>query len=888
MYYNIDFEVCASCLAAIFFIVYTTRTRVNYSINYYFITALLLTGTSSLLDVVYVVFSDKLFLIAPQALEVLLTAYTIITNLMPISLFLFYMSLSRVIDAVEYKKKLFILISILPSLISVALILSNPISHVIYSLGNNGEYIRHFGTYILYAISFLYLVMSLLVIFILRSYFSNAIKPYFINSLFFIIFGLAIQLFFPSQLITNFITVFALGFSFFNKDYSSFDKTISLESAASLNSFVTRYIENNIPFNILFINITNFRDIFKKHGFQYSEAIFQDVASITIRLCENKSVYRMEGRQLCVVFPSTQSYDNFVKNITLRFNKPLYIKDEELFVNIHIAIASYPADIKAALDTFYVSKTITIFLESRETFPSKVQNYRDILSNSFETVEENAYKVPSVSSGPMAQNFFNSIIISNMSHEVRTPVNSIIGMAELIIRDSENVSSKNYASSIIDSASNLLKIFNNIIDLSKIRAGKITLENHTYTTFDFFKNIFRSLRNNTDQKCTRLILEINPFIPSELTGDRKKISQIIYNLIDAATISSKDNVIEFRVTTENTDIDNRINLIFSTTYKSIKAEKDSVNSFAKYYTSQGLYDDNPNIQTSIIKGMVDLMGGQLRIKSNESNQINISATLPQIIANGEPIINPKRLKVSFVLFHVKDKLTEASLVTSFSMLGIPYGICKNIENVFTSMSVSNADYLFIDYIEYEKIKDRISALNQTITIVLITDESVKEIQNNTLPVLSTPINCLNIYDMLHSINDKKNNGNITFTASDKRVLIVDDSRVNIEIMAGLLDGYLIKIDSVTNGKDAIRLLENDSRYDLIFIDHLMPLLDGLETVRVIRDLKGSYFKKVPIISITATSFENMDSIYHEAGFNDYIEKPINPEIIDDIVLKYLS
>jgi CheY-like chemotaxis protein len=156
--------------------------------------------------------------------------------------------------------------------------------------------------------------------------------------------------------------------------------------------------------------------------------------------------------------------------------------------------------------------------------------------------------------------------------------------------------------------------------------------------------------------------------------------------------------------------------------------------------------------------------------------------------------------------------------------------------------------------------------------------------------IAMPAHSISIANILNGVEElrgyNEGDSDVPFTAPDARVLVVDDIKTNLEVAEGLLAPYAMRVDSCLSGKDAVRLAQENS-YDLILMDHMMPGMDGIETTKAIRALPGAYYQKLPIVALTANAIAGMRDMFLQAGFNDYISKPIEIAKLDDLIVRWI-
>lgn len=367
-------------------------------------------------------------------------------------------------------------------------------------------------------------------------------------------------------------------------------------------------------------------------------------------------------------------------------------------------------------------------------------------------------------------NAAKSRFLATMSHEIRTPLNTILGMNAMILRDSKEKETKEYASNIAGAGRALLSLINDILDLSKIEAGKMDIVNVEYRTRDIISDLVNMIEGRISDKGLNLVLDIDENLPSVCYGDEVRIKQILINLLT--------NAAKY---TESGDITFSIRLI------SIEQGTAMIH-FSVKDTGIGIKkEDIKKLQDSFVR--VD----EVRNRNVEGTGLGLSIT-GQLLE----------------LMHTKIELES----------------------------------------EYGKGSDFYFTLKQDV-------------------VDASPIGDALYFS--HSVEKKITN---SFIAPEACVLVVDDNPMNLTVIKGLLRPYKVKVDACESGLECLKLSSN-KYYDVIFMDHMMPELDGIETLKRLRFDHNSACKDTKVVVLTANAISGSSTLYQEAGFDSYLTKPIN-------------
>ena len=380
-----------------------------------------------------------------------------------------------------------------------------------------------------------------------------------------------------------------------------------------------------------------------------------------------------------------------------------------------------------------------------------------------------------------------SHFLSTMSHDIRTPMNAILGLNEMVLRDSHEEEIIVYSESIRTAGKTLLGLINEILDFSKIEAGKMDIINVDYSFVSMLNDLVNMVQSKAEDKGLVLNLDVDRDIPMVLNGDEIRIKQVITNILSNAVKYTKEGSITFRAGFE-------------------KAEEDS----------------------GSIKLIISVRDTGIGIK-------------------------PEDMKRLFMAF---ERIEENKN--------------RNIEGTGLGMSIAQSFLNMMgSHIEVESEYGKGSVFSFKLV------QGVKD---------WTPIGDYEETFRKHVSERKKYQE--TFTAPEARLLVVDDTQVNLSVFENLLKRTKVQIDTAISGDEAI-VLYRVRHYDVIFLDHMMPDKDGIDTLKEMKEITDTPNTGTPVVCFTANAISGMREMYINAGFDDYITKPVDPFRLEAILLKYI-
>jgi len=379
-----------------------------------------------------------------------------------------------------------------------------------------------------------------------------------------------------------------------------------------------------------------------------------------------------------------------------------------------------------------------------------------------------------------------SEFLANMSHEIRTPLNAVLGMNEMILRETPDDSPiRKYAWNVKSSSENLLSIINDILDFSKIESGKMEIVETTYYLSSVLNDIFNMMRFKAQQKDLDFKIEVDESVPDVLYGDEVRIRQVIVNILNNAVKYTQKGSVTFKVTWQRM-ADGSAMMQFSSIDTGIGIkEEDLPKLFSKFQRldlKKNRTVEGTGLGLSITIKLVKMMSGELKVASEYGKGSTFTILLPQKVE------------------------------------------------------------------QYEAIGD--------------------------------------FRERAEAFIQQQKNYHESFIAPDAEILVVDDSEMNLFVVENLLKKTKIQITRSMSGADCLeKIVEN--HYDVIFLDHMMPEMDGIETLERAKVLPDSQCKDTPIIALTANAISGVREMFISKGFTDYLSKPVDSKELERMLQKYL-
>jgi len=490
-----------------------------------------------------------------------------------------------------------------------------------------------------------------------------------------------------------------------------------------------------------------------------TDTVLNSLGDAMITLGENKEILMVndKAKQL---FPMLE----FAQNIESVERFPLHVPEEDGEEKFELGGKYYEGHLRVIKDYEQVIRGYTILIVD--------------VTDTYERIEE----LKEMRKKAEEANLSKSNFLANMSHEIRTPMNAVVGMSELIIEECRGQKIYDYACDIKTAALNLLSIINDILDLSKVEAGKMELVEDEYFVQELVQDTINLVQVVAEQKDLEVKVEVDKNIPCKLYGDVGRIRQILINLLNNSIKFTKEGFVRLAVTGQYGEDDNyRLKCTVQDTGIGIKEEDLTLifESFRQLDMNRNRKNEGTGLGLAITKQLVSLMDGDIRVESEYGKGTTFTIQISQRVADQRTI-------------------AENSMVKA-------------------------------------------------------------------------------------SVEDKKEQ---PFIGEEYKVLVVDDNAINRKLAVAMLRVYGFQIDEADSGKVAIDKVKSQ-RYDIVFMDHMMPEMDGMEATKIIREECGETADGTIIVALTANAIQGAKEMYLENGFDAFLSKPFDRAQMNELLKHWI-
>ena len=518
---------------------------------------------------------------------------------------------------------------------------------------------------------------------------------------------------------------------------------------------------------------------------------------------------------------------------------------------------------------FHIGTVLAMYLFSRISVNARIaENVR--LQEWMKTVNENDHDTED--------------FLSNISHELRTPVNVISGMTTLLRKNDD----REELVSIQEAGIRLAHQIEDIQDYTEIKRGELVLDEENYMCISLINDVVTNYRSMYKDSNLELIIDLAPQTPTMLRGDIQKLHKLFRHLLGNAIKFTRRGGVLVKVFTVEQEYGCNLTIEIADTGIGMTRAQMA-------HLSNGMYQANKKRNRStggigiglpIVYGFVRKMGGFVRINSERGKGTVVRVSIPQTIVDPAPCLEIKKEIKEGVVFYIKAAKYKVPEVREFyrSMaVDFAMGLKTKLYSVDDPVELerianeSGISYIFTGNEEYEADKDILDKLSSEGHRVVVSANAGSRTKfGDGIVVLPKPLYGFPVVRMINGESDGLHGDALDekpkFTGVS--ALIVDDEPMNLVVATGLFREYKMFTDTVESGKEAIKKYEA-GEYDVIFMDHMMPEMDGVEAMKGIRNVADEMGRSPIIIALTANALSGAREMFMREGFDGFLAKPIN-------------
>lgn len=473
-------------------------------------------------------------------------------------------------------------------------------------------------------------------------------------------------------------------------------------------------------------------------------------------------------------------------------------------------------------------------------------------------------------------------------------MNAIKGLSELLMLSRLDSSQKNYVSNIVSSSNSLLKIINNILDFSKIDAGRVDIVNAPYRLADAITEQAGLANVSAKEKGLLFLIDIDPMLPSSLKGDDLHLKQVLGNVLSNAVKYTREGRVLLSV--EGVRSGGSVRLVFTVADTGLGIREEEIGALFEAFMRADLRKNRSILGTglglAITKKLLQSMGGDIEVESEYGKGSTFRFWVTQEIVDNSPtaVVNDPSLNV--LLFEEGARGNYVARI--LERLGVRFSLCASSNALPRMLADGYTHCIYFEDASRNIIERNRNKVPPKTTLIAIRDiRFAMEDDDGTQCIAYEPLAVTNLAEALN--RSAGASGAVFFTTESKQVdrvqtedvsaLLVDDNDINLLVGEEVLASFGIKVKSVSSGYDALAEC-GSQKFDIIFMDHMMPIMDGVETTRRIKAQKGPNVD-TPIVALTANVVNDMREAMLKQGLDDFIGKPIEVDDLNRVLATWL-
>ncbi|MBO4391091.1 MAG: response regulator [Lachnospiraceae bacterium] len=517
---------------------------------------------------------------------------------------------------------------------------------------------------------------------------------------------------------------------------------------------------------------------------------------------------------------------------------------------------------------------------------------RMIISKWTDVINESQKEIEDLKESTRRLNDF----LANVSHEIRTPVNAVIGLTGVCIEKETNEEIKNDMSAVRSAGRKVAEQIGDILDYSELDRGRLVLNNEDYMISSLIHDLVTELREYRKEG-VELVINISPDIPAVMNTDVAKLKKIIRSLVSNGLKYTKEGGVYLRVDAEKHAYG--VNLRIEVTDTGIGMTPEQLeNAYETFYqadSSRSRSSSGLGLGLGIVAGFVEMLGGFMTIRSKVDVGTTVKVSIPQRVVDGSgcmSLADPGSLSVGAYLHFdkysnpmVREYYNEA-VVNIVKGLGIHMNRVDNIGSLRTLVDKVDLTHLFVAEEEYDSDPDFIESLTRRMIVTVVSNPDTKFPAGSRVKVMEKPFYCFPVVSTLNSKFRGDSESDLHMVVRDVHALVVDDEPMNLVVAKSIFNRYGMKVSTANSGMESVEMCRKE-KYDIIFMDHMMSGMDGVEALKKIRSDVTGLDHDVPVVALTANAMSSAKKMFADEGFDGFVSKPIETEELERVLRRVL-
>lgn len=486
--------------------------------------------------------------------------------------------------------------------------------------------------------------------------------------------------------------------------------------------------------------------------------------------------------------------------------------------------------------------------------------------------------------------------LTNVSHELRTPINAVTGLTAVMLKNENDSSKRDNLFSIQKAGYRLFGQIEDILDYTEIDTGKIKASDDQYMLSSLVNDIITERSMTEEKDNLEIIFDVEPKIPAMLIGDSKKIRKVIKHLLDNAVKFTDAGGVYVRIYSIPKEYG--LNLCIQVTDTGIGMDSGSLSRITeRFYQSNSGRERRAGglgLGLPIVLGMVSAMEGFVHIDSNVGEGTHVTVSIPQRIADDAPGMrfdDPEKLCIGCYITPEKYKVSQIRHFYDKMISNLATGLDVSVHRVYSKgdleklLSSYQITHLLLADEEYEADREFFESLDETVQVIVIAKKNYPAPKSNRIKIIRKPFFCFPVVTLINSKSESENRGK-RMICPDVKALVVDDEPMNRMVAEGILSDYQMSVKTAASGVEAIEMCSRED-FDILFIDHMMPEMDGVEALKQLRRLNTDAAQSFAAIAFTANAVSGAREMFLREGFDDFLPKPVEVNELERVLRKVL-
>lgn len=497
----------------------------------------------------------------------------------------------------------------------------------------------------------------------------------------------------------------------------------------------------------------------------------------------------------------------------------------------------------------------------------------------------------------------NAEFLSNVSHELRTPINMVLGISEVALEKEVSPEIRADIHSIQMAGKRLSNQINNILDYTEIMEGTLAPAKEPYMITSMLNDVITTTALQSNRQQLEMVFDLDPKTPAILIGDSEKISHILKTLLKNSIKFTEEGGINLCIGFRQESYGGNLLIdIYDTGIGMTNSQLTQMcDDFYQADSGTRRYAGGLGLGLPIARGLLHAMGGFIRFDSKDHEGMQIHITIPQGVEDDRPSMTISHVESLCIACYFRPerytsddirRYYDKMILHMVEGLGIEGYQTHNFEGLLKLQNSHSLTHVFIAQSEYKENCSYYEELSKTLRVVVIAEKDFMLSHDSNLLVIHKPFFALSVVNLLNGeigengFEEAQAAGRKPFSCVGIRALAVDDEEMNLVVAKGVLGSYGIQVDTCLSGREAVERC-NSISYDIIFLDHMMPGFDGVETLKKIREIKDGIYQDLPIIALTANTISGAREMFRNEGFTEFIPKPIERAVLERVLRKVL-